>query len=99
MRSVPDLCLAGDDVAAELSPGAAHTPETRRRLEQLAAASQSGRAVLLEGPTCSGKTQLVRELARLARQPLVIVSLTAETGAVGCDDLLTIPSASSCCAQ
>lgn len=70
-------------MAAELHTPAAHTPEMRRRLEQVAAASQSGRAVLLEGPTCSGKTQLVRELARLARYPLVVVNLTAETGGSG----------------
>jgi tRNA A37 threonylcarbamoyladenosine biosynthesis protein TsaE len=45
----------------------AHTPATLRMLERVAAASQSGRVVLLEGETCSGKTQLVVELARLAQ--------------------------------
>jgi MoxR-like ATPase len=75
------LLHTGDDVGAEMGLAAAPTPDTRRRLEQIAAASQSGRAVLLEGPTCSGKTQLVQELARLARHPLVVISLTAETGA------------------
>jgi MoxR-like ATPase len=78
-----DAFCAGDDVSAEMGLAAAHTPETRRRLEQIAAASQSGRAMLLEGPTCSGKTQLVRELARLAGYPLVVINLTAETGETG----------------
>lgn len=64
-------------------PAAAHTPGFVARLEQLGAATQSGRAVLLEGETCSGKTALVTELARLAQRQLVVVSLTAETGVCG----------------
>lgn len=58
----------------------AHSPATLQRLEQVAAASQSGRTVLIEGDTCCGKTQLVVELARLAQQQLVVVNLTSETG-------------------
>ncbi|WIA29986.1 hypothetical protein OEZ86_000084 [Tetradesmus obliquus] len=57
----------------------AHTPGMLRMLERVAAASQSGRVVLLEGQTCSGKTQLVVELARLAQRQLVVINLTAET--------------------
>jgi MoxR-like ATPase len=45
--------------------------------------AQSGRAVLLEGGTCSGKTALVVELARLAQRRLVVVNLSAETGGAG----------------
>ena len=61
----------------------AHTPDTLRKLELLAAACQSGRAVLLEGETCSGKTSLVAELARLAQRPLTVFHLNAETGSCG----------------
>lgn len=57
-----------------------HSPATVERLETLAAACQSRCAVLLEGDTCSGKTALVQELARLAGRRLVVVSMTAETG-------------------
>jgi MoxR-like ATPase len=42
--------------------------------------AQSKHPVLLEGETCSGKTALVVELARLAQRRLVVVSLSAETG-------------------
>jgi len=67
-------------MAADLAKPAAHTPSPAGAPQQVAAASQSGRVVLLHGSTCSGKTQLVMELARLTRWPLVIVPLTAETG-------------------
>ncbi|CAM9111349.1 unnamed protein product, partial [Ectocarpus sp. 13 AM-2016] len=53
-----------------------HSPETIERLEALAAAVQSRRAVLLEGDTCSGKTALVKELARLCKRRLVVIPLT-----------------------
>jgi MoxR-like ATPase len=45
------------------------------QLEMLAAAAQSKRAVLLEGDTCSRKTGLVRELARITRHELVIIQM------------------------
>ncbi|CAM9430054.1 unnamed protein product, partial [Ectocarpus sp. 6 AP-2014] len=53
-----------------------HSPETIERLEALAAAVQSRRAVLLEGDTCSGKTALVKELARLCKRRLVVIPMT-----------------------
>jgi len=72
---------AGDcALNSQLHQSAALTPLTLRKLEQLAAASNSGRVVLLEGETCSGKTQLVVELSRLAQRHLVTINLTAETG-------------------
>ena len=58
---------------------AVHTPETIRQLELLAVACQSGRSVLLEGDTCSRKTLLVRELARLAGSKLLVLSLNQDT--------------------
>ena len=58
---------------------AVHTPETIRQLELLAVASQSGRAVLLEGDTCSRKTLLVQELARLTESKLLTLSLNQDT--------------------
>eukprot|EP00775_Hariotina_reticulata_P003371 gene3371-3646_t len=70
---------AGDQVSSSQLQATALTPLTLRKLEQLAAASNSGRVVLLEGDTCSGKTQLVIELARLAQRHLVTINLTAET--------------------
>lgn len=53
-----------------------HSPDTVERLEALAAAVQSRRAVLLEGDTCSGKTALVKELARLCKRRLVVLPMT-----------------------
>ena len=41
-------------------------------------ASATRRMVLLEGTTCSSKTALVIELARLSRQKLLLVSLHSE---------------------
>ena len=55
-----------------------HTKETVEQLELLAAASQSTRTVLLEGPTCSRKTSLVKELAALTGRPLLLLSLHRE---------------------
>ena len=55
-----------------------HTKETVAQLELLAAASQSTRTVLLEGPTCSKKTCLVKELASLTGRPLLLLSLHRE---------------------
>jgi ABC-type transport system involved in cytochrome c biogenesis ATPase subunit len=74
------IVLPAGNFIAEGAHTLAHTPTTLSRLEQLAAVAQSGRAVLLEGPTCSGKTALVVELARLAQRRLVVVNLSAETG-------------------
>lgn len=51
------------------------TPETNKQLELLAIAMQSKRAVLLEGDTCSRKTSLVRELARLTNNKLIIIPM------------------------
>lgn len=56
-----------------------HSPDTIERLEALSAAVQSRRAVLLEGDTCSGNTALVKELSRLCKRRLVVVSLTRDT--------------------
>ena len=55
-----------------------HTRETVAQLELLAAASQSAGTVLLEGPTCSRKTCLVKELAALTGRPLLLLSLHRE---------------------
>lgn len=59
----------------ESTKPAVHTPLTIKQLELLAVACKSKRAVLLEGDTCSRKTLLVQELARLARQKLVVIPL------------------------
>ena len=58
-----------------------HSPETVCTLEALAAAVQSKppRAVLLEGDTASGKTEVVKEFARICRRELVVMSMTEET--------------------
>jgi len=61
------------------TPPAVHTPETIRQLELLAVACQSGRSVLLEGDTCSRKTLLVQELARLTGSKLLVLSLNQDT--------------------
>lgn len=55
---------------------------TRRTLEALqilATGVQSHRGILLEGPTCSGKTALVKELARLCRRRLLVLSMNEDT--------------------
>lgn len=41
-------------------PGFVHSPKVTMQLEVLAAAVNSKRAVLLEGPSASGKSSLVR---------------------------------------
>lgn len=56
-------------------PLVTQTPQTLARLSLLAAACQSRSSILLQGPTASGKTSLVQELARLAQQHLVIVPM------------------------
>ncbi len=56
-----------------------HTRDTVMQLEMLAAAAQSKRAVLLEGDTCSRKTSLVQELARITRHELVIIPMNEDT--------------------
>lgn len=71
---------AGEEEESLLAP-LAHTPATLQRLETLAAGCQSRRTVNLEGDTCSGKTALVMEFARLAGRRLVVVPMTADTGA------------------
>lgn len=69
-----------------------HTQQTLELLESIASVAaqestdaektdQNNRAVLLEGATCSGKTALVKELARLAKNKLVVVSMTNDTEA------------------
>ena len=55
------------------------TPETVRQLELLAVAVHSKRSILLEGPSCSRKTSLVIELARLAKRKLVVLPMNQET--------------------
>eukprot|EP01059_Diplonema_ambulator_P013184 TRINITY_DN23706_c0_g1_i6.p1 TRINITY_DN23706_c0_g1~~TRINITY_DN23706_c0_g1_i6.p1 ORF type:complete len:3232 (+),score=913.77 TRINITY_DN23706_c0_g1_i6:398-9697(+) len=49
--------------------------EMKRRLLLLSAASSSSLCVLLEGPTASGKTSLVREYARLCGRELKVISM------------------------
>lgn len=61
------------------TPPAVHTPETVRQLELLAVACQSGRSALLEGDTCSRKTLLVQELARLTGSKLLVLCLNQDT--------------------
>lgn len=85
--SVPGMVRIGTvylEEGTSESSGGAHTrlvlsPDTIERLEALAAAVQSRSAVLLEGDTCSGKTALVKELARLCKRTLVVISLTHDT--------------------
>ncbi|GMH42204.1 hypothetical protein BSKO_10123 [Bryopsis sp. KO-2023] len=52
-----------------------HSFNTIKELEILAMGCQSKRTVLLQGDTCSKKTALVRELARLGGRQLLTVSL------------------------
>eukprot|EP00698_Gefionella_okellyi_P002235 TRINITY_DN12053_c0_g1_i1.p1 TRINITY_DN12053_c0_g1~~TRINITY_DN12053_c0_g1_i1.p1 ORF type:complete len:399 (-),score=101.43 TRINITY_DN12053_c0_g1_i1:23-1219(-) len=59
--------------------GLYHTQQTLEQLENVAAASQSKRVVMLEGETCSRKTSLVVELARLCHRRLRQIAITSET--------------------
>ncbi|CAF0915731.1 unnamed protein product [Brachionus calyciflorus] len=56
-----------------------HSKKTLEQLELLAAATQSKRSILIEGDTCSRKTCLVQELARLTNNKLIHISLNQET--------------------
>ena len=79
--SVPSLLRVGSvylecgGAAAPERQAFVHTPTAKRLLEGLACAIQSGRMVLLEGPTAAGKTSLVRHLAALARRPLLVLPM------------------------
>eukprot|EP00397_Hematodinium_sp_SG-2012_P000003 GEMP01000003.1.p1 GENE.GEMP01000003.1~~GEMP01000003.1.p1 ORF type:complete len:4909 (+),score=981.62 GEMP01000003.1:163-14889(+) len=55
------------------------TPGTVEKLEILASAVCSKRAVLLEGPACTAKSSLVRELSTLAKRRLLEVTLHQDT--------------------
>ncbi|CAF1634116.1 unnamed protein product [Rotaria magnacalcarata] len=59
--------------------GLVHTPRTMEYLEMLVAAMQSKRATMLVGPTSSGKSALLYELARICRRKLIVLHLTQET--------------------
>ncbi len=52
---------------------------TLRHLQSLAAAVNTGLPVLVGGGSCSGKTSIVRELARLCSQRLIEVNATQDT--------------------
>ena len=56
-----------------------HSRKTIEQLELLAAATQSKRSILLEGGSCSRKTCLVQELARLTKNKLLVMSLNQDT--------------------
>jgi hypothetical protein len=56
-----------------------HLPSTLRHLQSLAAAVNTGLPVLVGGGSCSGKTSIVRELARLCSQRLIEVNATHDT--------------------
>jgi MoxR-like ATPase len=87
--SIPDMVRIGtvyldvgtraDTTGASTLHGFIHTAHTIAQLESIAAAVQAERAVLLEGDTCSGKTSIIRELARLCQRELVVLSMNHET--------------------
>ena len=56
-----------------------HTNQLKEQLQLLGCAVASGRAVVLEGGTCSRKTGLICELARQCKRKLHLFSLNAET--------------------
>eukprot|EP01038_Epipyxis_sp_PR26KG_P004737 gene4737-6644_t len=60
-----------------LSP-LSQTSSMCQQMQVIASATQSRRPVLLEGDTCSGKTALIRELARLSNQELVLIPLNQD---------------------
>lgn len=68
-----------DDWWGEGAPAPQRGARHRRRLELLSLASESRRVVLLEGPTCAGKTSYVRDLAWLRNARLLTVAINAET--------------------
>lgn len=68
-----------DESESSSSASLVHDSTTIACLEELATASVSGLAVLLEGGAAARKTALVRELARLARRKLVVFSLSHDT--------------------
>ena len=73
---IGSICLTkGTEFVSSLGPELVHTRTTIDQLELLAAACQSKRTVLIEGDTCSGKTSLVSELARLTPNKLLIIPL------------------------
>ena len=87
-ETVPDCVRIGSvyfskDVwtPRENTPRLVHTTTTIEQLELLAAACQSKRTVLLEGDTCSKKSALVHELARISAHKLFVISLNHDTEA------------------
>ena len=87
-ETVPDCVRIGSvyfskDIwtPSENAPRLVHTNTTIEQLELLAAACQSKRTVLLEGDTCSKKSALVYELARLSAHKLVVIALNHDTEA------------------
>ena len=56
-----------------------HTNQLKEQLQLLGCAVSSGRAVVLEGGTCSRKTSLIYELARQCKRKLHVFSLNTET--------------------
>ena len=56
-----------------------HTQNGINNLQYLATATRSKRGILLEGPPCSAKTSLVKELAKLCGRKLVVISMNEDT--------------------
>jgi MoxR-like ATPase len=56
-----------------------HDRSTIEQLEMIAAAVSSSCPILLEGPTCSRKTSVVKELASICNQELLIVNMNQDT--------------------
>lgn len=75
---IGSIYLTRGSAVSEAAP-LERTPATMQQLEMLAAAAQSRRAVLLEGDTCSRKTALIRELARITRNQLVVIPMNEDT--------------------
>ena len=68
-----------DDYYGDATPAPQRGARHQRQLELLSLASGAGRMVMLEGPACSGKTSLVRELAWLRNTRLLTIAVNAET--------------------